>query len=71
MRSVLQGLAVVLPRAAVVAAAGFVAEIGSTAGGPAAAAAETAGAVAGIAQSKLSSLLAGPQLELVVLSEHT
>ena len=67
MRPVLQGLAELYLQVVVVAAAGFVAEIGSTAGGPAAAAAETAGAVAGIAQSKLSSLLVGPQLELVVL----
>ena len=57
----------VLPRAAVVAAAGFVAEIESAAGGPAAAAAETAGAVAEIVQSKLSSLFVVLQLELVGL----
>jgi hypothetical protein len=67
VRPVLQGLAEAFPQAAVVAAAGFVAEIESTAGGPAAAAAETAGAVAEIAQSKLSSLLVGLQLELVEL----
>ena len=54
-----------LPRAAVVAAAGSVVEFASTAGGPAAAAVETAGAVAEIARSKLSSLLAGLLLELV------
>ena len=65
MRPVLKGLAVVSPRAAEVAAAGFAAEIVSTADVPAAAAAETAGAVAEIARSKLSSQLVGLRLGLV------
>ena len=67
MRPVPQGPAAMSPQVAVVAAAGSVVEIASTAGGPAVAAAETADAVAEIAQSKLSSLLVGLQLELVGL----
>ena len=54
-----------LPHAVAVAAVGSVADLVATAGGPAAAAAETAGAVAEIAQSKLSSQLVGLRLGLV------
>ena len=54
-----QELAVRLPQAAVVVAAGYAAVIGAVADVPAAVAAETAGAVVEIARSKLSSLLFG------------
>ena len=51
-------------QAAVEAAVGPAAATATTAGGLAVAAAEIADAVVGIAQSKLSSQLAGPLLEL-------